>query len=585
MREQQGLYRSGQSQGLLFGGYGPAVVIAITLALLVWLVPSIAPEESEVLGTSEQRSSDPDTSSFSPGPSVSGPTGGAVPTTGGPVPTTNNAKNQTRNTTTNNNGSAGSGGAITGTGGESPAPASTGGAVATAGNCEGGARQTREPYSPPCITFSGSNGGATSSGVTGETVTVAFREGSLPSLYAVAGQVAEKANIKDTNEDIRRTIQTYFDYFNKKFQLYGRKVNVQFYTGQGDQLAEFFGAGVETANADALRVGQEIKAFADLSVLSTPYAEALVRQKVLAMPPVHMSRQWYAKQAPYAWGVLIDCTRLAESVVDYALKRLIGFKARYAGDPSYRTQDRKIGFIVPEEPWYQECANDGVNRLNAAGATFAHRINYKLDFTRLSSDSVGMVAQMKDKGVNSLICMCDPILPLFLTTQATQQQYRPEWVVVGTALTDVDLLGQIYDQEQWRHAFGISFLDDIFSNMNAEAYRTYKEIRSDEPAFIAPVLYYPILMFFLGVQMAGPNLNPNSFQEGLYRYPATGGETGVWSFGPGDHTGTNDAREMFFDPNSVSPFNGEKGRYVKTLGGQRFTDNWPAGEVQFPIDP
>ena len=544
--------------------------MAITLALLVLLVPSKAPTDSRVKSNNIPNS---DTEQSPSSPDLSLPQVGTSPQPEGGTPGTS-----PRNTGSSNGGGPSGGG-------DPIAPPPGGGALAIADTCEGGARQTKEPYSPPCITFSGDNGGATSPGVTGDTITVAFREGNLPSIYAVAGKVAEKANIKDTNEDIRRTIQAYFDYFNKKFQLYGRKAEVKFYSGQGDQLAEFFGGGVEAANADALKVGQEIKAFADLSVLSTPYAEALVRQKVVGMPPVHMSRQWYTKNSPYAWGVLIDCTTLVETIVDYSLKRLIGFKARYAGDPSYREQDRKIGFIVPEEPWYQECANDGERKLKEAGVSFVHRINYKLDFTRLSSDSVGMAAQMKDKGATTLICMCDPILPLFLSTQATQQQYKPEWVVVGTALTDVDLLGQIYDAEQWRHAFGLSFLDDVFSNINAESYRTYKDIRSDEPAFVAPVLYYPILMFFLGLHMAGPNLNPNTFQDGLFRYPPTGGETGVWSFGPGDYTGTNDAREIFYDPNTVSPFNFEKGRYVKTLGGNRYINNWPAGPVEFPIEP
>lgn len=562
--------RNNNTQGLLLGGYAPAVVVAVTLALLVLLVPSKAPTDSRVMS---DNTPNPETGQSPSIPDLSLPQVGTSP-----QPEVGTPGTSPRNTGSNNGGGPSGGGDLI-------APPSGSGALAIADSCEGGARQTKEPYSPPCITFTGDNGGSTSQGVTGDTITVAFREGNLPSIYGVAGKVAEKANIKDTNEDIRRTIQTYFDYFNKKFQLYGRKAEVKFFSGQGDQLAEFFGGGVEAANADALKVGQEIKAFADLSVLSTPYAEALVRQKVIAMPTVHMSKQWYSRNAPYAWGVLIDCTTLTETIVDYSLNRLIGFKARYAGDPAYREQDRKIGLIVPEESWYQECADDGERKIKQAGSSFTHRIDYKLDFARLSSDSVGMAAQMKDKGVTTLMCLCDPILPLFLSTQASQQQYKPEWVVVGSALTDVDLLGQIYDAEQWRHAFGFSFLDDVFSNINAEAYRTYKTIRSDEPAFVSPVLYYPILMLFLGLQMAGPNLNPNTFQDGLFRYPATGGETGVWSFGPGDYTGTNDAREIFYDPNTVSPFNFEKGRYVKTLGGNRYVNNWPAGPVEFPIEP
>lgn len=556
---------------LLLRGYAPLMVIVITLALLVLLVPSKGPTEravqannsNETETTTQSGPTDVSTSVDPSTPVATTPAGGSGTKPGG------------QGQPVGGNGNGGS---------AQPPGAVPGGTATVAGDCEGGARQTKEPYSPPCIKFSGENGGATSPGVSGDTIKVAIREGNLPSLYAVAGQVAEKANIKDTNEDIRRTTVAYFDYFNKKFQTYGRKVEPVFYKGQGDQLAEFFGGGVETANADAVRVGQEIKAFADLSVLTSPYADALVRQKVIAIPPIHMSRKWYADRAPYAYGVFVDCSRLLEAIVDYGVKRLIGHPARYAGDPALRSKDRTIGLIVPEEPWYQECANKGVEMFEAQGTKITHRINYKLDFTRLSSDAVGMAAQMKDKGITTLVCACDPILPLFLATQATQQNYRPEWAVVGTALTDVDLLGQIYDQEQWRHAAGLSFLNDISNGPKSEAYRVYKAIRDDEPAFTNSIIYYPILLTFLGIHMAGPNLTPETFRQGLFNYPPTSGETGVWSFGPDDLTATDDAREIYWDPKAISPFNNEPGHYVQSLEG-RYTTNWPKGEVTLPIEP
>lgn len=553
---------------LMLRGYAPLVVIVVALALLVFLVPSKGPTERATSAATSSGTTDNDYGSDGSGTSAPG---ASTPVSGSAGPSAVNS---------------GNGKTINPGGGESVAPPGVvpGATVSIAGDCEGGAKQTIQPYSPPCIKFSGANNGASSPGVTGDTIKVAIREGNLPSLYAVAGQVAEKANIKDTNDDIRRTTIAYFDYFNKKFETYGRKVEPVFYKGQGDQLAEFFGGGVETANADGLKVAQEIKAFADLSVLTAPYADALVRQKVIAIPPIHMSRKWYADRAPYAYGVFVDCSRLLESIVDYGLKRLIGHPARYAGDPALRSQNRKIGLIVPEEPWYQECADRGAEMFESAGNKITKRIDYKLDFSRLSSDAVGMAAQMKDAGVTTLVCGCDPILPLFLTTQATQQNYRPEWAVVGTALTDVDLLAQIYDQEQWRHSAGLSFLSDIQNGPKSEAYRVYKEMRDDEPAFTNAILYYPILMMFLGIHMAGPNLTPETFRQGLFNYPATSGETGTWSFGPDDLTAMDDAREIYYDPKAISPFNGEAGRYVQSMEG-RYNTNWPTGEATFPIEP
>ena len=531
---------------LVLGGYFPLAAVLLVCALLVAFVPSVPPKDVALVSGGARATSD--------GSSRAGVT---------------------------EPGSAGGQSAATAV----APPAAAGAKVTLAASCAGGARQTREPYSPPCVTFEGSNGGATSLGVTQDTITITFREGDLPSIYAVAGQVAEKANIKDTAEDVRRTIDAYAEYFNKNFQLYGRRVRVQYYKGQGDQLSEFFGGGTEGANADAIRVAQEIKGFADVSALTTPYAEALVRQKVIAIPPVHMSRQWYEDHAPYAYGVLVDCSRLASSTVDWLVKRVSGRPARYAGDPSFRTQTRRFGMIVPEEPWYQECANAGSSELKERGGLFAHRIDYTLDFQRLSQEAAGMVAQLKDRGITTVVCVCDPVLPLFLTTQATQQEYRPEWVITGTALTDVDLLGQIYDQEQWRHAFGISFLNDIYQGAKAESYRAYKAVRTDEPAFIHDVLYYPMLMLFLGIQGAGPKLTPQTFERGLFSYPPTSGETGKWSFATGDRTATDDAREVYWDPTATSPFNGAAGRWVSTLGGNRFVTNWPDGDAVFPIAP
>ena len=48
-------------------------------------------------------------------------------------------------------------------------------------------------------------------------------------------------------------------------------------------IKELGGTGQEGANADALKVGQEIKAFADMSAISQPYLDALVRQKVITV--------------------------------------------------------------------------------------------------------------------------------------------------------------------------------------------------------------------------------------------------------------------------------------------------------------
>ena len=67
-------------------------------------------------------------------------------------------------------------------------------------------------------------------------------------------------------------------------------------------------------------------------------------------------------------------------------------------------------------------------------------------------------------------------------------------------------------------------------------------------------------MLFIGLQMAGPNLTPQTFQAGMFAYPPRTGSFGRWSFSPTDHTCSDDAREIYYDRNAISAFNNKPGR-------------------------
>ncbi|HZQ77981.1 MAG TPA: hypothetical protein VFE55_11665 [Acidimicrobiia bacterium] len=457
-------------------------------------------------------------------------------------------------------------------------PGGAAGAVTRGRDCPGGELQDKNStYSPPCLDFSGDNGGATSRGVTADTVTVAMREPEL-----IDAGVNNQGRITDTPADLKRSLLAFVDYFNRVYQTYGRKVQVVFYKAKTPLLAGAEGGHQEEANADALTVSQEIKAFADLAAMAPSFADALARQGVIGYGTYHLSKTWYQAHAPYAWASLPDCTWIAEQSIDYVVKRLGTAPARYAGDPAMRTKPRAIGLVVPDSPWYQECADHAEELYRAAGYHFARRVNYPLNFNQSSQTATNVVAQMKAAGVTTVMCMCDPLLPYFATPQANQQDYHPEWLVAGFGATDTDIAGQFYDQAQWSHAFGMGVIGELKSGYASESYRAYKAIRNDEPAQLRDVEYFPLLWFFSCLQMAGPNLNPKTFEAGCFALPPHQGEIGLWKFGPGDYTAVSDAREIYWDPEAVSPWNNRKGRYLATMGGQRFSGPWPAGEPSFP---
>jgi hypothetical protein len=88
-------------------------------------------------------------------------------------------------------------------------------------------------------------------------------------------------------------------------------------------------------------------------------------------------------------------------------------------------------------------------------------------------------------------------------------------------------------------------------------------------------IYNSLYLLAIGVQMAGPDLNPETFEQGMFDYPEREGPMGTWGFGPGDYTPFQNYREVYWDPNEVSPFNNEQGAYIDTSPGER----WRPGDA------
>ena len=463
-----------------------------------------------------------------------------------------------------------------GTEGRAGTTRTEGGTTAPAkGSCPDRTKQIPgDPYSPPCIAFSGSNGGATTRGVTAKDIVVAVRildeKGFQQTLAALAG-----AEITDEPDDIKRTITAFETYFNKYFQFYGRKIKIEYYNGKGSGTDELLGGGQAEAQADAINVAQTKKAFAELNGTSAPFADALHRQKVMAFGTPYLSRKWHNERRPFVWSIATDCSIVAETAGEFYVNLLAGKNADYAG-PDLKGKKRVLAGLSPENPWYAECHNDFDAFIKArTGSEPELHTNYRLDINSMSNQAANVVSQLKSRGATSVFCGCDPIFPVFLTTKAAEQNYNPEWVVVGVALTDHDLVGQLYDQEQWSRASGVSYAGSILPQRAGLGYAAYKTLRKDEPAFAVEIIYAQMYMLALGIQLAGPNLTPETFEKGMFSYPGGKGLYGTWGFPNGNYTPQRDTRILWWDPDRISTYNRKKGAYVEAYGGKRF----PLGQL------
>ena len=439
-----------------------------------------------------------------------------------------------------------------------------------------------DPYSPPCVAFDGDNAGATARGVTEDEILITARTPSEPGFQDTLANLSD-ADISDSPADIQRTFTALVEYFNERFEFYDRELRIDFYEGQGSPTDELLGGGREAAQQDALTAADEFESFAEMNAGSEPFGDALSQQGVINIGVPFLSREWMTERRPYSWSMSTDCSIVAESAAHFAATRLQDGDATadHAG-PGLEGEPRRVANVVPENPWYQQCLDAALETLAAEGADPEANISYALDLNTMSNQAANIVAQLQANDITTVICSCDPVLPVFLTARAQEQDYHPEWVVSGVGYTTEDQVGQLFQQEQWSRAFGISYDARPEPQQASLGYNAYKQVRDDEPAFSVPLIYNSLYLLALGIQGAGPNLTPETFEQGMFDYPGGTGPSGTWGFSEGNYTPTQDFREVYWDPQAASPFNNQPGTYVQPDDERYRPGELPAGPPRVP---
>ncbi len=540
-------------------GYGPALVLGVGFLLMALLVPTVAPEQQVATNIPGQNATSTDVGANMP----AGGTGGQVGSTGsssGPPAS-----------------SAG------------PANAAPG---ATVTGCSG--RQVpQDPYSPPCTSFSGNNGGVTSRGVTAKTITVAFRISSddilgVDSLVQRIAGKSSSSQFKESDAQVERTVRDLAAYFNKHFQFYGRKIVVKFYHGQGQLLKEFQDAGQAQANADALQVADQMHAFAEMFAISQPYSEALSAQHVVNIGTVFMSQPWFQARAPYAWSFFPTCSDLGAEGAAVA-REIAGGNVTWAGTGVANGGPRRIAVISPDNPVYKQCFSQIAQALKQSGHPPVANLTYTLSLSQLSQEMSAISQQLINDKVTTVITATDPIAPVFLTGDLDNADYLPEIFNIGAAFSDYDFVTQLFDQKAAAHEAGVTNSGAIPPYGSSLAYFAAKSVDPDNPPAREVDSYYECLyLLALGIQQAGPNLTPQTFQQGMFRYRGGTGQYGPWSFHAGATkywTPAHHFRFEWWDPKATSGYNGQKGTWV--IGQKWYTPTTvPSGPPPvFPHGP
>ena len=458
-------------------------------------------------------------------------------------------------------------------------------------------------YAPPCVArFTGNNGGATAPGVTASTITIAVRVATdaqgansleLQAEAQAAGGVDDKTNWQ--------YLQTLTNYFNKTFELYGRKVVFAQYNGQSNATNEALGEDEAQACADADEAATSLHAFGlgdynGFLTASEPLADCAARYHLYAPEGAdYFPDSYYQQWNPYVWSLAMNCTTINQGVEDYGAKQLYPYPTKWAGMDGLTNlngKPRKFAIYVPNNAGYQSCTDYGkqlAEQKYHESPSRYDQYNYALDISTWPQSAQNAMVKFAADQDTTVVLACDPISPIFMTQDAVKEDYFPEWMLIGVALTDSDNLAQLWDQQAISgHLFGLSQGGDEAAALSptGEIAKTW-EAASGQSSLANPEIYLDyiwLIAMFDQLQAAGPDLNIQNLAAGTRRLPILGGPhpvAGTWNWTT-LHTAIVDSRQVYWDANRKSIADGKQGTYVQIYNGQRFqAGQFPTGEPPY----
>jgi hypothetical protein len=556
--------------------YAPFLVLALVQALLIVVAPS--------RGESTASSGDA---------ALEGVAGAPLDADGNGV-----ADTATDGTITDGGTTGGATGGSTGGGGTTGG--STGGAVAAAAgpgagdtsHCKNGQQVGGLRVAPPCKPkFAGNNGGATYQGVTDKEIKIVYFASEpneqVDAILSTQGLAVDEKTLMDA-------VNQFVKYINEHYELYGRKIVVKRIVGDCPTTPPDY----DKCNAAAQQVVKE-KPFAVIwatSLYATVY-DIWARAGIPSFGGSSFDVGFYTRDRPFRYDLGMDGTKAADHIAEYYCKKMSGKPADHAGSTIHPTiggrgTKRRLAIITPEieaNVRTGERVRAKVDKCNGGDPAPLLR-TYKSDIQTATQQTQATVSALIAGKATTVVCMCDPIAPVFLTKGMSGNQYYPEFLLPGLGLLDYDILGRLYDPSQMAHAFGPSHLAVLTNLDDTDQARVWRATgRQGHPCGQngcgIPWAYFNLVG--TAIQMAGPQLTPLTLERGMLQDlpdQYAGPQTSYTSFGPGDYTGYEDAKEVYWDANARSAVDGKAGAYVPIQGGKRYRlGQWSGGLGGIPV--
>jgi len=445
-------------------------------------------------------------------------------------------------------------------------------------------------YAAPCVEpFEGDNGGATATGVTEDEILVVRYE-TDPAVDPIGASLVRATGVETNPATAFDTAENFAAIFGEYYETYGRTVRFEEFLGSGPSDDE------EAARSDAIKIADK-KPFAVIGgplQSSSVFASELAKAGVVCVATCAQSLPDEVTE-PYQ-GLLFQTgptPNQAAAMAGELISKMAGpGPAELAGDPALQEADRRYALVHynTEAGTHTAVAEALGDSLADNGIELSADIEYILDPAAIQEDARTLIARLESEEITTVVFYGDPLMPKALTDEATIQDYRPEWILGPSLLADTAVFGRSFDQTQWGNGFGIGLTPLRGEDEVADAWILHDWAYGQEPPNNAYSAILPgVRSIFTGIHLAGAELTPESFRDGMFRAPVSGGyptraqlsygSQGVWGDDVVDYGGSEDAAVVWWDPDAEgTDETGQQGRglYRYANGGERYTiGNFP----------
>lgn len=453
-------------------------------------------------------------------------------------------------------------------------------------------------YAPPCVAKSdGQNPGATYQGVSGEEIKIVQYVGkgndAVDAILKAQGAFVEPEQYKAFNAAAA-------NFINQRYELYGRKVVIKFVQG----TCETIPPDVSCLQGELRKVVQQEKPFAvfwNTSLCSACFAE-LSKLRTVNLGGWNFRDEFGQRWRPYHYDITMSGTRLAQHAGRFWCQQLTGHNAEYSRN--YKDKTRQLGVIATNDPENQNTVEIDLKReLAKCGQDYGNRkYFYEQDISTADQQRRAGVLAMRGNAVDpnddatSVMCFCDLVAPAFLYQEEDTQQYYPENIVTGTGFMDTDAASQAYigpvgcpqgNPCAFDGAFGFSSITTTEPQFKGAGHRVYAAGGGKGQTFESATTQWDYLnLTASAIQMAGPNLNPETFEQGAFRLGARGDANHVLrQISPGNYSWNQDAMRFYWSSTKTSPYNGERGTYIRLDQKRIPVDGWTKQKLSLPAAP